>query len=60
MSITLKINPLEEYDPRQLQFTLFGDDSKVEDEDRNGEHSFRLTVPSDKDNDDESDEALPF
>ncbi len=58
MSITLKINPLEEYDPRQLQFSLFGDDSTVEDEGRNGEHSFRLPISLDKD--DDSDEALPF
>lgn len=57
MSITLKINPLEEYDPRQLQIALFGDDSETEDEDRNGEHSFSLAKPLDED---ENDEALPF
>ncbi|MCD4733906.1 hypothetical protein K8R78_06675 [bacterium] len=61
MSITLKINPLEEYDPRQLQIALFGDDSETEDEDRNGEHSFSLAVSLDKDKaEDENDEALPF
>ncbi len=44
MSITLKVNPLEEYDPRQLQFALFADD-ETEGEDRNGEHSFSLVKP---------------